>query len=143
MPRVECNGAELYYEKYGNGTPVVFLHGVTMGSRFFHQQRTSLPEGFQAILLDFRGHDRSEKTQTGHTLPEYARDLRALFDELDLTDVVPVGWSMGALVLWEYVKQFGTEDLQELWLLISMPPISSATATNTDSWTQKNFTTSS
>lgn len=32
------DGATLYYEQQGEGTPVIFIHGVWMSSRFFHNQ---------------------------------------------------------------------------------------------------------
>ncbi|WP_049906083.1 alpha/beta fold hydrolase [Halorubrum californiense] len=108
MPTESVNGAELYYESGGDGVSVVFLHGVLMSSRFFNEQE-SLSDEYQVIPLDFRGHGRSEKTETGHTLPQYARDLEAFLDTQDLSDVVLVGWSMGSLVAWEYVRQFGTD----------------------------------
>lgn len=108
MPTESVNGAELYYESDGDGVPVVFLHGVLMSSRFFSEQK-SLSDEYQVITLDFRGHGRSEKTETGHTLPQYARDLEAFLDAQGLSDVILVGWSMGSLVAWEYVRQFGTD----------------------------------
>lgn len=111
MPTESVNGAELYYESSGDGVPVVFLHGVMMGSRFFDEQ-APLAETYRTITLDFRGHGRSEKTDTGHTLPQYAEDLEAFFDARDLDEVVLVGWSMGSLVAWEYVSQFGTDRLR-------------------------------
>jgi len=110
MATVAANGAELYYEASGEGTPIVFLHGVMMGGRFFVEQE-DLPEGYRSIALDFRGHGRSEKTETGHTVPTYAADLEDFLTELGLDEVVLVGWSMGALVGWEYVEQFGTDRL--------------------------------
>jgi len=96
MPTESVNGAKLYYESDGDGVPVVFLHGVLMSSRFFSEQQ-SLSDDYQLITLDFRGHGRSEKTEQGHTLPQYARDLESFLDAQDLSDVVLVGWSMGHL----------------------------------------------
>jgi len=54
------------------------------------------------------------KTELGHTLSQYARDLRVFLEQLDLDDVVLVGWSLGALVSWEYVDQFGTGRIRAL-----------------------------
>lgn len=114
MPVVHCNGASLYYEDYGEGRPIVFLHGAWMGLRFFEPQLTALSDGYRTVALDFRGHGRSEKTQHGHTVRQYARDVHELLDQRDLDDVVLVGWSMGAAVTWEYVDQFGSERVRAL-----------------------------
>lgn len=69
---------------------------------------------YRAIAFDFRGHGRSEKTELGHTVPQYARDLHSFIEYLELDDVVLVGWSMGAFVSWDYVDQFGTDRIHGL-----------------------------
>lgn len=112
MPREAVNGTQLYYEESGDGTPIVFLHGVLMGSRFFVEQQSALAEDYQPTVLDFRGHGRSAKPETGHTLPTYAADLEAFLESRDLEEIVLVGWSMGSLVAWEYIDQFGTDRLR-------------------------------
>lgn len=114
MPTVECHGAGLYYEEYGEGQPIVFLHGTGAGLRYFEPQLTNLSNEYRTIAFDFRGHGRSEKTDMGHTLPQYARDVHAFLEAQCLDGVVLVGWSLGALVAWEYVEQFGTERLRAL-----------------------------
>ncbi len=114
MPVLPCNGADLYYEEQGEGTPIVFLHGAFAGLRYFEPQLVGLSDEFHTVALDFRGHGRSEKTETGNTLSQHARDLRTVLEQLDMTDVAVVGWSMGALVSWEYIDQFGTERIRAL-----------------------------
>ena len=114
MPIVECNGATLYYEDHGDGAPIVFLHGGTAGLRYFEPQLTGLSDDYRTLAFDFRGHGRSEKTELGHTLPQHARDVREFLDQFGFDDVVLVGWSMGAIVTWEYVDQFGTDRIRGL-----------------------------
>jgi pimeloyl-ACP methyl ester carboxylesterase len=109
MPTVDCNGARLYYEDRGAGRPVVFLHGAWAGLRYFDAQLTDLADDYRTVGLDFRGHGRSAVTADGYTLPQYARDVEACCEALGLDEVVLVGWSLGALVSWEYVAQFGTD----------------------------------
>ncbi|MFE7064848.1 alpha/beta fold hydrolase [Sutcliffiella sp. NPDC057660] len=100
-------GVELYYEDEGQGTPVVFIHGVWMSSRFFKEQIPYFKREHRAITLDLRGHGRSSKVEDGHTIKTYAQDLQTFLEKLNLKDVVLVGWSMGAFVVWEYLKLFG------------------------------------
>ncbi|WP_049999077.1 alpha/beta fold hydrolase [Halococcus sediminicola] len=114
MPTVECNGATLYYEDYGAGQAIVFLHGAAAGLRYFEPQLMGLSEQYRTLAVDFRGHGRSEKTELGHTLPQYARDLRTFLERLDIDDAIVVGWSMGAIASWEYVDQFGTDQIRAL-----------------------------
>lgn len=114
MPIVSCNGADLYYEDHGSGRPLVFLHGAWAGIRFFQPQLTGLSSEYRPIAFDFRGHGRSEKTESGHTVRQYARDLHAFLERRTLDDAVLVGWSLGALVSWEYVDRFGTDRVRAL-----------------------------
>jgi pimeloyl-ACP methyl ester carboxylesterase len=114
MPSIQCNGASLYYEDQGEGQPIIFLHGVMAGIRYFEPQFVGLSDTYRTIAVDFRGHGRSEKTELGHTVPQYARDLNAFIESCALDEVILVGWSMGALVAWEYLDQFGTDQVQAL-----------------------------
>ncbi len=84
------------------------------GIRFFAPQLAALSDDFRTVAFDYRSHDRSEKTETGHTVPQYARDLRAFLDRRNPNDVVLVGWSMGAFVAWEYVDRFGIDGIRGL-----------------------------
>lgn len=114
MPVIQCNGADLYYEEFGDGQPIVFLHGATAGLRYFEPQLTGLADDYRTIGLDFRGHGRSEKTDLGHTLEQYARDVRSFLEHLEIESAVLVGWSMGAIVSWEYIHQFGTDRVRAI-----------------------------
>lgn len=114
MPVIQCNGTDLYYEDHGAGQSIVCLHGGAAGLRYFEPQLTGLSNEYRTLAFDFRGHGRSEKTELGHTLPQHARDLRAFLEQLDLDDVIIIGWSMGAIVSWEYIDQFGTDRLHAL-----------------------------
>ncbi len=112
MPSISCNDARLYYEDEGSGQPIVCLHGVMGGLRYFHPQLSGLSDAYRPIALDYRGHGRSEKTPDAHRIPQYARDLEAFLTQLDLEDVVLVGWSMGSLIAWDYITQFGPDRIQ-------------------------------
>jgi pimeloyl-ACP methyl ester carboxylesterase len=112
MPYADLGGVRLHYEELGEGQPVIFLHGLWASGRFFGKQLPYFGEGYRAIALDFRAHGGSDQTQRGHTVSTYARDLRAFMEALGIEDAVVVGWSMGAFVVWEYVRQFGTERMK-------------------------------
>jgi len=103
---------QLYYEEQGEGQPVIFIHGVWMSSRFFHKQMPYFGEKYHAFALDLRGHGRSSHVPYGHTIDTYAQDLHTFIKEKGLKDVTLVGWSMGAMVIWYYFKQFGAENIK-------------------------------
>jgi pimeloyl-ACP methyl ester carboxylesterase len=104
------NGITLAYDEAGRSDdrPVVLIHGVSMSRRYFHRQLGPLADGNRVIAVDLRGHGGSEKVESGHTIPQYARDIDAFLRVLELERPVLLGWSMGAFVVFDYVKQFGT-----------------------------------
>jgi non-heme chloroperoxidase len=70
-----------------------------------------LSERFRVINVDLPGHGESPPRDGGHTMEQYARDLKHLLTELELEGAVLVGWSMGSFVIWDLIKQFGVEGL--------------------------------
>jgi non-heme chloroperoxidase len=105
------DGARMAYDDAGSGRPVVLIHGVSMSRRFFERNVEPLAERFHVINVDLRGHGESPAHEGGHTVAQYARDVRHLLDALDLDDSVLVGWSMGSLVIWDLIRQFGADGL--------------------------------
>jgi non-heme chloroperoxidase len=105
------DGAVLRYEDRGRGRPLVLLHGVCMSSEFFREQVGPLAEGHRVVTLDFRGHGRSPACDHGHTVAQYARDVHHLLEQLELEQTVLIGWSMGSIVTWQYLRQFGVHRL--------------------------------
>jgi pimeloyl-ACP methyl ester carboxylesterase len=78
------------------------------------------------VAVDFRSHGRSEKTELGHTIQQYADDVRLFSEQPDINDVVLVGWSMGAVVSCEDIYQFGADRIRAL-VGIDMEPSPSPT----------------
>lgn len=113
MAHFETNdGVPIYYTDNGSGDPILLIHGWTMnGGYWFQKNEPALAEDHRVITMDLRGHGRSGKTNDGHTLAQYARDVRELLETEALTGVTPVGWSMGTAVLLNYFEQFGSDRL--------------------------------
>jgi pimeloyl-ACP methyl ester carboxylesterase len=103
----------LYYEEHGEGETILLVHGWMCNAEYWWQKNVpALAESYHVVALDLRGHGLSGKTDDGHTLAQYARDVRHLVESLDLTDVTFVGWSMGTHVALSYFEQFGDEDVR-------------------------------
>jgi pimeloyl-ACP methyl ester carboxylesterase len=97
-------GATLEFDDQGSGPAMVFLHGWSLGKEAFAEQRRALSDRFRVVVPDMRGHGQSKRFVRGDGIDTLARDLERLVVELDLTDVILVGWSMGALVAWQMVE---------------------------------------
>jgi non-heme chloroperoxidase len=105
----------------GQGAPLVFVHGVMMSGRFFERQIPYFSARYRVIVPDLRGHGQSEKVLHGHTVANYAQDLRALFEALGVQRPLLIGWSMGAMVVYEYLKAFGQEEVAGI-VIVDQPP---------------------
>ncbi|MHB1929778.1 MAG: alpha/beta fold hydrolase [Acidimicrobiales bacterium] len=114
-------GTVLHYEDEGSGPPVVLLHGVMMSGRFFERQLGGGLAGHRVIVPDFRGHGRSSKVLSGHTVANYARDLSRLLQDRGVERPVLVGWSMGAMVVYEYLKTYGAQSVRGI-VIVDQPP---------------------
>jgi non-heme chloroperoxidase len=111
MPEVTvAEDVTLAYEESGDPDQqaLLLLHGISMSRRYFHRQLESLGERARVIALDLRGHGGSSKVESGHTIPQYARDVERFIAALSLEQPVLLGWSMGAFVAWDYLRQSGT-----------------------------------
>lgn len=98
MPYALANdGAELFYKDWGEGSPVVLLHGWPLTGDTFDDAAIALAErGFRCIVPDRRGFGRSEQTWTGNDYDTYADDVAAILDEAGVDEPVAlVGFSMG------------------------------------------------
>jgi non-heme chloroperoxidase len=119
--QVRVNDVTFSVETAGSGPPVVFIHGWSMSGRFFRRQLAGLSGRFDVVVPDLRGHGASEKVLHGHTVPHYASDLHAILAELNLQRPVLVGWSMGAMVGYEYLRAYGRDGVAGL-VIVDQPP---------------------
>lgn len=105
MPLFEAPGrAPLAYAdegpRSGGAGPLLLIHGWAATSDFFRPQIDHFARTRRVIAPDLRGHGRS-RTVAGPTIEAMADDVAALMTALGLDEVVAVGWSMGATVLWK------------------------------------------
>lgn len=115
------DGAQLFIEVKGQGRPVLFIHGWTMSGRFWKYQIDALADQYRVVTLDLRGHGRSSKVFHGHTVPQYARDIRGVIKALGLEGAILVGWSLAGPVVLEYLQNYGDWDLAAV-CLVEMTP---------------------
>ncbi|MFP6682660.1 MAG: alpha/beta fold hydrolase [Gammaproteobacteria bacterium] len=91
---VETPVAELHFEQYGAGAPIVILHGLFGSARNWRSVAHKLAADFRVIAVDLRNHGSSPH------LPDMSYnalsiDVSALLEKLDLDDVTLIGHSMG------------------------------------------------
>ena len=93
-------GVRLPYVEQGDpsGVPVVLLHGITDSWHSFEGVLPHLPRSIHAFALTQRGHGDASRPATGYRPQDFAADVAAFLDALDLERAVIAGHSMGGYV---------------------------------------------
>lgn len=97
MPRAGVNGIDLYYQVYGQGYPLVFLHGFTFTVDMWQPQIPLLSQGYKVVVYDARGHGQSESPSSPeqYSIDIVVEDLRQLLGVLGIEKAVLLGHSNG------------------------------------------------
>ena len=96
---VSVNGMEMYYEIYGDGEPLVLLHGITMTGVQWSPAISDLAKEYRVIVPDSRGHGRSTNPSNQFTHKQAALDAFALLDHLAVDEFNAMGISSGGMTL--------------------------------------------
>ncbi|WP_456276945.1 alpha/beta fold hydrolase [Bacillus sp. AK128] len=114
-------GIELFVQDIGTGEVLVFIPGFTFTTEVFSEQLRHFSKTHRTIVIDPRSHGRSTITVHGNDYVTHGTDLKKVLEALKINNATLVGWSFGCLTVWEYIRQFGTENVQSL-VMIDMPP---------------------
>ena len=132
---------ELSYKDYGQGRPVVLIHGWPSSKEMWEYQIDDLVNaGLRVIKYDRRGFGKSSKPWNGYDYDSLTEDLHAILEQLDLRDAVLVGFSMGGGEAVRYVSRYGTDGrVSKLVLVSSVTPYLAQTSDNPDGVPQPVF----
>jgi pimeloyl-ACP methyl ester carboxylesterase len=133
-------GAKIYYEDRGGGRVLLLVHGWSCSSRFWRRNAPELAKEFRVITMDLRGHGRSSKILAGHTVDQYARDVREVIEQLGVRDVTLVGWSLAGPVVLSYCRQFASDSRISALGLVDITPFPFSPA-DWNSHSLKNYNT--
>jgi pimeloyl-ACP methyl ester carboxylesterase len=100
MPYFDNEGIKIYYEIEGEGPPVVMLHGFPANIEETWKQTNwleTLRDNYQLILLDSRGHGKSDKPhENSYYEQKITDDVIKLLEHLSVEKANFFGYSMGA-----------------------------------------------
>ena len=94
----QLNGIKLYFETYGEGPPMLQLHGNGQNISALRAQIKFLSARCRVIALDSRGHGKSKIGPGRLTYEQMAEDVNALLEELGLKQIYVLGWSDGGII---------------------------------------------
>ncbi|MCY6957019.1 alpha/beta fold hydrolase [Clostridium brassicae] len=117
------DNVKIFYKDKGIGENIVFIHGWASSMISFAIPAYYLSKKYRVITYDLRGHGKSDVTDKGLTINRFATDLQELLEQLNLKNVVLVGWSMGAHVLFKYIDMFGCDRLKGIGIVDMSPKL--------------------
>jgi pimeloyl-ACP methyl ester carboxylesterase len=102
MPTVDAAGTELYYERAGNGEPMLLIQGMSATQLAWGRPFLDLLEAdFDCVGFDNRGMGRSGRAELPFSVADLAGDAVGLLDALEIERAHVVGISMGGAIAQE------------------------------------------
>ncbi len=92
------NGIQIWYAEFGQGEPVILLHGGLANANYWGNQVPALAKSYRVIVMDSRGHGRSTRDDRPFGYDLMASDVLALMDYLQIGKAAIIGWSDGAIL---------------------------------------------
>ncbi len=111
----DIDGNTMHYVSYGEGPPIVFLHGLGGSSNVWHGVMQAMKQHHHCVALDLRGHGRSQG-RGKFSIEGWAKDVLKLIRHLELPAVTLVGHSLGTLVA-QHLAQTEPESIDQLVLV--------------------------
>jgi pimeloyl-ACP methyl ester carboxylesterase len=108
-------GLRLHVREWGkaDGPPILFIHGWSQSHLCWDKQiESALAEEFRLVAYDLRGHGMSEAPLEAEHYTDgrlWADDVAAILERLHLDRPVLVGWSYGAFVICDYIREHGQD----------------------------------
>ena len=106
METINVNGIRLAYERRGQGTPLVLLHGYPLDRHLWDDIVPLLEDRFDLIMPDLRGFGGSSTVDSFYAMEDYALDIAGLMDHLGIQKAAIAGHSMGGYVALAFARLF-------------------------------------
>lgn len=97
MPQVSLNNSNFYYESYGEGEAILFLHGLGSSSQDWEKQIEELSKEYKIYLLDLRGHGKSS-IDGNFSFELFIQDIELFINQIIKEPFHLVGLSLGAML---------------------------------------------
>jgi pimeloyl-ACP methyl ester carboxylesterase len=102
---ITVNGLRLHYLDWGSPDkqPFIMLHGIGRTAHSFDHIAPRFKQDYHVIAIDMRGHgDSAWSPEAAYLVEDYAADLAAFIEQLNLRDVILLGNSTGGRVVQVY-----------------------------------------
>jgi pimeloyl-ACP methyl ester carboxylesterase len=96
---INLKNIQLYYEEYGQGDPLVLLHGFGGSGKNWYPFVTELSKTHRLVVVDLPGHGHSSNPKETFTHREAASSIFLVLDKLGINRFSAMGISSGAMTL--------------------------------------------
>ena len=118
-----ASNVKLYVKDYGQGKPVILIHGWPLSNEMWEYQIDFLVQNnFRVIAYDRRGFGKSSQPWDGYDYDTLTDDLKEIIEQLELEDATLVGFSMGGGEVVRYFSRHGGKGVTKAALISSIIP---------------------
>ena len=121
MPEQLINGYQMHYEVYGQGQPLVMIHGGLGGDEgcgsFVEHHASTLAQRFMMIVYDRRASGSSSTPEDGYSMENYSEDLYSLLAHLEVSNAHILGQSGGGPIAIQFALDH--PDMTDTLLLVN------------------------
>ncbi|WP_170287581.1 alpha/beta fold hydrolase [Aquibacillus halophilus] len=105
MKNIQYENGTVYYDLYGKGIPIIFIHPPGMGRRVFDRQQ-KLADKYLIVTPDLSGHGISSSSIQYSIIENYVEELKQIIDNEKFEEVIICGYSAGGAVAQEFAKAY-------------------------------------
>jgi pimeloyl-ACP methyl ester carboxylesterase len=108
MPKLNCNGVNIYYEVHGQGPVLLLTHGFSATCDMWRGQIEALSRNHSLVIWDMRGHGRSDypEDQAAYSEELTIADMAALLDQVGTQNAITGGLSLGGYMSLAFYRRY-------------------------------------
>ncbi|MBO4225300.1 alpha/beta fold hydrolase [Bradyrhizobium neotropicale] len=135
MPYVESSGIKLYFEEYGRGDPIIFVHEFESDLRSWEAQFRHFSRAYRCIAFNARGYPPSEVPDdpAAYGWELSVRDIEAVISGLSISRAHLIGSSMGAYA----ALLFGLRHPEKIDAIVAAGAGSGSLPSHRETWLKK------
>ncbi len=120
MPMLSVKNTEIYYKEFGQGEPVLLIHGLGCSIGDYRFQIKHLQKNFHVFAFDLRGHGRSQKPPGPYSIKLFADDTALLITKVIGKPAHIIGTSLGGMTAFQLAVD--KPDLVKSLIIINSGP---------------------
>jgi pimeloyl-ACP methyl ester carboxylesterase len=116
MTFANLHGVKISYRVYGNGFPVILIHGYGAKKEIWKPQVAEMSKRFKLVTFDLRGTGESDRPNIPYTMKMMAEDVSGLAEFLNIKKAHIIGRSFGGMIA-QNVSLLYPEKVEKLVLI--------------------------